>query len=194
MRNTKRIIYGSSYDRGLEHLLKIWPHIKKEVPEAELRIFYGWNLFDIAAKGNPQMQDWKGRMNVMMQADGITHLGRISHEAVKVEMEHAGIWAYPTHFGEISCITAMKAQVYGAVPVVVNYAALKETVQYGIKIDGDIYDQETKDEFKNQLIALLKSDERQEEIREPMMKWALKKFAWSSVAKQWSDSFKEARV
>lgn len=194
MRNTKRIIYGSSYDRGLEHLLKMWPDIKKEVPEAELHVFYGWNLFDVMAKGNPQMQDWKARMNKLMEADGITQLGRISHEAVKVEMENAGIWAYPTHFGEISCITAMKAQVYGAVPVVVNYAALQETVQYGVKVDGDVYEPEVREEFKKELISLLKSPERQEEIRVPMMKWAKKKFAWSAVAKQWSDSFKEANV
>jgi glycosyltransferase involved in cell wall biosynthesis len=148
MRNNKRVVYGSSYDRGLEHLLKMWPEIKAEVPEAELHIFYGWNLFDRAYTDNPAMQEWKEKMNELMVQDGITHLGRISHEGVKKEFENAGVWAYPTHFGEISCITAMKAQAYGAIPVVINYAALVETVQHGVKVDGDIYDQETKDEFK----------------------------------------------
>ena len=47
MRNNKLCIYGSSYDRGLEHLLKLWPDVIKEVPNAQLRIFYGWILFDI---------------------------------------------------------------------------------------------------------------------------------------------------
>lgn len=191
MRNTKRIVYGSSYDRGLEHLLKMWPDIKKEAPQVELHVFYGWNLFDVMAKGNPQMQDWKDRMNKLMTQDGITQLGRISHEAVKVEYENAGIWAYPTHFGEISCISAMKAQAYGAIPVVIDYAALKETVQYGIKIDGDIYEPEIKEKFKSELIALLKDEKRQEEIRVPMMEWARNKFAWSNVAKQWTESFNE---
>lgn len=192
MRNPKLIVYGSSYDRGLEWLLKMWPDIKKEVPEAKLRVFYGWNLFDIAAKGNPQMFEWKDQMIELMKQDGITDLGRISHEAVKKEFETAGIWAYPTQFGEISCITAMKAQTYGAIPVVVAYAALQETVQYGIKVDGDIYDQETKDEFKKELISLLKSPERQEEIRVPMMKWAKSKFPWSKVAAQWDAEFRGA--
>lgn len=192
MRNTKLIVYGSSYDRGLEHLLKMWADIKKAVPEAQLRIFYGWNLFDVVAKGNPQMQDWKQRMVKLMAQDGITELGRISHEAVKVEYENAGIWAYPAHFGEISCISAMKAQVYGAIPVVVSYAALQETVQHGIKVDGDIYEPETRDEFKAKLIELLKDDKAQEKIRKPMMEWAKKKFAWSNVAKQWSNDFKSS--
>ena len=189
MRNNKLVIYGSSYDRGLQHLLEIWPKVKKEVPEAQLRVFYGWTLFDIAFGNNPERLAWKEKINKLMEQDGVTHLGRISHEACTEEHRKAGIWAYPTHFGEISCITAMRAQAYGSIPVVINYAALKETVQYGVKVDGDIYDEETKEEYTKQLIALLKDDKKQEGIREPMMKWAKEKFAWSNVAKQWSEEF-----
>lgn len=190
MRSPKLMIYGSSYDRGLEHLLKMWPDIKKEVPDAELHIFYGWNLFDRVYGDNPERQAWKEKMNKLMNQDGITHLGRVSHEACIKEHENAGIWVYPTHFGEISCITAMRAQVYGSVPVVIDYAALKETVQYGIKVEGDIYEQEVQQEYVKQLVSLLKDEKRQEEIREPMMKWARDKFSWSNVAKQWDEEFK----
>lgn len=190
MRNNKTVVYGSSYDRGLEHLLKIWPEIKKEVPEAELKVFYGWVLFDRVYGNNAERQAWKEKINEMMKADGIMHLGRISHEACVKEMETAGIWAYPTHFGEISCITAMRAQACGAVPVVINYAALEETVQYGVKIDGDIYESETLEAFKQELIKLLKDEERQEKIRKEMMPWAKDKYTWANVAKQWSDEFK----
>ena len=190
MRNNKTVVYGSSYDRGLEHLLKIWPDVKKEVPEAELRIFYGWVLFDRVYGNNAERQAWKDKINTMMQADGITHLGRISHEACVKEMETAGIWAYPTHFGEISCITAMRAQAFGAVPVVISYAALEETVQHGVKIDGDIYEPEILEEFKQELIKMLKDEDRQEKIRKKMMPWARKKYTWANVAKQWSDEFK----
>lgn len=190
MRDNKTLVYGSSYDRGVEHLLKMWPDIKKEVPEAKLRIFYGWVLFDRVYGDNPERQAWKEKINKLMEQDGITHLGRISHEACVKEMETAGIWAYPTHFGEISCITGMRAQAYGAIPVVINYAALTETVQYGVKIEGDIYEPEVKAQFVKELVALLKDDKRQEEIRKEMMPWAKKKFAWSEVAKQWDAEFK----
>lgn len=190
MRDPKLIIYGSSYDRGLEHLLKMWPDIRKEVPDAKLEIFYGWQLFDRVFGDNPERQAWKEKMNNLMKQEGITHLGRISHQACVEQHKRAGVWAYPTHFGEISCITAMRAQVYGSIPVVVNYAALRETVQHGIKIEGDIYDDETKEKFVKGLTSLLKDKKRQEKIRKPMMKWAKKKFSWSSVAKQWSKEFK----
>ena len=189
VRDSHLIIYGSSYDRGLEHLLKMWPDIKKEVPDARLNIFYGWNLFDLGYHDNPERMAWKDKINELMKQEGITHLGRVSHQECINQNKMAGIWAYPTHFGEISCITGMRAQTYGAIPVVVNYAALKETVQYGIKIDGDIYDPETKDLFKKELIGLLKDEKHQEEIRGPMMRWAQENFSWSKVARQWNDEF-----
>ena len=190
MRNPKLIVSGSSYDRGLEHLLKMWPDVLKEVPEAQLKIFYGWELFDRMHGNNPERHAWKEKMQGLMKQPGITHLGRISHDACVKEFESAGVWAYPTHFGEISCITAMRAQALGAVPVVIDYAALQETVQHGIKVPGDIWDTEVKEKFKSELIALLKDEKRQEEIRAEMIPWAKEKFTWSKVAEQWEEEFK----
>lgn len=181
--------YGSSYDRGLEHILKMWPAIREEVPDATLRIFYGWDLFFKGYKDNPERMAWMEKMNQLMTQDGITHLGRISHQAVQEEFEKSELWIYPTHFGEISCITAMKAQAYGAVPCVIDYAALKETVQFGVKVKGDIYDPETKELYKNSLIALLKDQEYQEKVRTEMIPWA-KKFAWKNVAREWDEEFR----
>lgn len=189
MRDTKTIVYGSSYDRGLIHILEMWPDIIKEVPDAKLRIFYGWEMFDKVTKGNPGSLAWREKMDKLMTQPGITHLGRISHGACQVEFQNAGIWAYPTHFGEISCITAMRAQAYGAVPVVINYAALEETVMWGEKVDGDIYESEVKEEFKKRLIELLKNPWTDMD-RTEMMIDAKFQFPWSNVAKQWDEEFK----
>lgn len=35
-----RVAYTSSPDRGLHHLLRIWPAIKQQVPQAELHVYY----------------------------------------------------------------------------------------------------------------------------------------------------------
>ena len=190
VRNPHAMIYGSSYDRGVEHILKMWLDVRKAVPDATLTIFYGWNLFDIGYRDNPERMAWKEKINKLMEQPGITHLGLISHEAVQRETEKAGVWVYPTHFGEINCINAMKAQAWGAIPCVINYAALTETVQFGEKVEGDIYDQETKDAFLKALVGLLNDPERQEKIRGEMMPWARGKFGWDKVAKQWSEEFK----
>src|SRR3990167_4529725 len=133
---------------------------------------------------------WREKINKLMEQNGIAHLGRISHAALWIELLKSGVHAYPTHFGEISCISCMKSQCAGAVPCVINYAALTETVQFGEKVEGDIYDQETKDAFLKALVGLLNDPERQEKIRGEMMSWAREKFGWDKVALQWSEEFR----
>jgi len=189
MRNQFKVIYTSSYDRGLQHLLEIWPEVKKEVPEATLDIFYGWKLFVQFYKDNPASMAWKEKMDKLMKQEGVTDHDRIPQEELVKEYESSAIWAYPTHFGEINCISGLKAQVYGAIPVVINYAALKETVQFGIKVEGDIYDKEVKEAYKKALIWALKNNKWQEEVRGPMMEWA-KGYKWSNIASQWDLVFK----
>jgi len=189
MRNQFKVIYTSSYDRGLQHLLEIWPEVKKEVPKATLDIFYGWKLFVQFYKDNPASMAWKDKMDKLMQQDGVTDHDRVSQEDLVKEIETSAIWAYPTHFGEINCISGLKAQAYGAIPVVINYAALKETVQFGIKVEGDIYDKEVKDAYKKALIWALNNKDWQEEVRKPMMDWA-KGYKWANIASQWDSIFK----
>lgn len=189
MRNNKRIIYTSSYDRGLEHLLDMWPDIRKAVPDAELEVFYGWQLFDKFYSNNPASMSWKTKMVNLLGQEGIVKHGRLSQPELEEEMKTCGIWAYPTHFGEINCISAIKAQAFGCEPVVVDYAALKETVQYGRKVEGDIYDDETKEEFKKQLIDALQNP-MSEEKRKEMIEWAKDKYTWAKIAKDWTKEFK----
>ena len=127
-RNNRKCFYGSSYDRGLEHVLKIWPEVKKAVPDATLEIAYGWDLFDKFYHDNPSSMQWKKRMLEMIKYDGITEHGRLSQDKVAELMKQCGLWAYPTHFGEISCITAMKCQYLGVIPVVVNVVTVGGTI------------------------------------------------------------------
>lgn len=113
---------------------------------------------------------------------------------MEVEDNHnfiaGGVVIHNCHFGEINCISAIKAQAWGAVPVVINYAALETTVQYGIKVKGDIYEPEVREKYKDKLIWALKNPNWQEEVRKPMMVWARNTFTWDKVAIQWSAEFR----
>ena len=62
-----KMLYASSYDRGLQYLLEMWSDIKKRIPEAELHIAYGWNLFDIARGNDPEGMKWKTYMVGLMK-------------------------------------------------------------------------------------------------------------------------------
>ncbi len=87
IRNNYRIIWSSSYDRGLDILLKMWPDIKKAVPEAELHVFYGWQLFEFFYRNNPERMAWMGKVNELMKQDGVTHHGRVPQHELKEEIK-----------------------------------------------------------------------------------------------------------
>ncbi len=188
-RDPHRMIWTSSYDRGLTYFLMMWPEIKKAVPDATLDIYYGWQTYDAIHKGNPARAQWKAQMIKMMAQPGVKEHGRINHNQIKREMATSGVFAYPTDFQEISCISAMKAQALGAIPVTTDYAALKETVHHGVKVDVDITEEAGRKEYIKELIAMLKDTKRQEEIRKEMMPSAQKEFLWEKVAKQWDTMF-----
>lgn len=180
--NPHRMIYTSSYDRGLVNLLLMWDKIREEVPDATLHIFYGWNTYDaMVAKGcrNP---DFKQHMLKLMDKPGVFEHGRIGQKKLAKEMAKSGVYAYPSFFEEISCISAMRAQVAGAIPVTTDYAALAETNKYGIKVPGKAG--ENNDAYVKELIGLLKDENRQKEMREKMVK-NKEEFSWSKVARQW---------
>lgn len=188
-RNPKSMIYASSPDRGLVYLLTNWEEIKKEVPEAELNIYYGFHVFDAVHRDNPARMKWKNQMMAMMQQPGIHYHGRVGHDELHKAYASAGVWAYPTDFTEISCISAMKAQALGAIPVTTTLAALDETVKNGIKLDADITLKENQEEYVKSLVKVLKDEDEQEKLRPEMMEWAQDYYKWENVAREWSDLF-----
>ena len=188
-RNLHRVIYTSSPDRGLDILLKLWPKVKEAVFDAELHNFYGWELFDMAYRNNPASMMWKEEVVKGLRQQDVYDHGRVPQEQLVSELKKSGIWAYPTYFGEINCISALKAQYYGCEPVVINYAALRETVQFGRKVEGDIYEKETQEAFVRELIDAL-TNPMSDEKRSEMSTWA-EQFKWSEVAKTWNELFQE---
>ena len=127
----------------------------------------------------------------LMEQDGVYEHGRISQEEIIKEYGKASIWVYPTEFPEISCITAMKTQAMGCIPVTTNFGALNETVQFGLKVNSDsIYtDRDAQDEFVSGVVNLLRKPPT-EDKRKPMMDWTRKQFSWDLVAKNWNDLWK----
>ncbi len=179
-----KLFWGSSYDRGINILLGLWPKIIEKFPDATLEICYGWDLFDKGYANNPERQNWKERMNELMTQKGITHHGRISKIELKKVRNQCGIWVYPTYFQEINCITALETQNDGLVPVTMNDFALKETVGSGSKVDGDIYDKETQDKWLSELFKYM-GDEKLWEEESLKAKEYVKNYSWDVIASEW---------
>ncbi|MCB1712415.1 MAG: glycosyltransferase [Candidatus Riesia sp.] len=188
-----RLFYGSSYDRGLEHILKLWPKVLAKFPDATLDICYGWNLYDAAFSDNPERQEWKKRIDQQMQQKGITHHGRLGRDELAKVRSRCGIWAYPTHFQEINCITALECQRDGLVPVVMNFAALKETVGSGKRVDGDIYDDEVREEYLNALFEIMGTSSGLWAEESAKAQEFAKGYEWEVIANEWTKQFTDTK-
>lgn len=200
-RALRQIVYTSSYDRGLEHLLDIWPDVLEEVPDARLKIAYGWDGFDARFGDDKAKQAWKKSMEEKMAHPSIDELGRLSHKEVAKLMRSSDVLAYPCHFPEIFCIAAAKAQMAGAVPVVTTTdSCLRETVGIGLQVSGTLdaskplesgaaSPAETLAKFKEELIKFLKDDDLRGKVREQAMKYARETFSWERVADKWIELF-----
>jgi protein O-GlcNAc transferase len=157
-------------------------------------VFYGWQGIE---RHHPERaQRLRRTFEPLMRQSGIAHLGRISHLAVADQFRRAGVWAYPCSFRETSCISAMKAQAGGAIPVVIPTGALRESVRFGfmtarsyddldeMECGGDLVD-----EWVDGLIEVLRSPERQLRIRRQMIPASKAAYTWARVADGWEQEF-----
>lgn len=179
-----KLINTSAPERGIKTLLELWPEIRKSYPQAELYWYYGWQTYDAAHSNNPERMAYKASIKELLKQEGVHEGGRIGHKEIAKETASSDLWVYPTEFPEISCISAMKAQALGAIPVCTTFGALDETVRNGVKLDyRDFYsNKKAQEEFISSLAdARLMSRDK---IREDA-----KVFSWENVASKWQENF-----
>lgn len=193
VRDPHKVIYTSSHVRGLDRLYDIWPEVKEAVPDATLDVFYGWHSYDKITGDNPERKAWKENMiRLADELEGVTDHGKVGQDRIVEEMMSAGVWAYPTHFDEIFCITATKAQAAGAIPVISDRAALKETTKYGVIEDFDsTWNEGGRERYLAALVDMLNHPEKQDSLRPDMIAWAKNNWSWRKVAEQWVSSLTE---
>lgn len=181
-KKTNSVGYFSAYYRGLECLLLMWPQIRAQVPDATLDVYYGWESW-VAHQGEDEFYHRMEGLFEELKDEGVTVHGRVSHEELARAMQEIQVWAYPTQFEEIHCITALKAQEAGCYPVVTNVAALNETVQSGVKLKTKrIYiDEYQQSKFIKEVVNAL---------REGKVGTPVPECDWSDVARQWDATIK----
>ena len=200
-RNPHRIIYMSSHVRGLQLLFEVWDDVKKAIPDAVLDIYYGWGSYKAVNRDNPERMAWMQKMQDWVhKLDGVTDHGKVGQDVIVQEIMKSGIWAYPCPFPEIFCITALKAQAGGAIPVSSDFAALEETVNFGTKIHMKAmsektpigqWDKEQINNFRDALITSLKvPKEIADKLRIDMMAKTRINWSWEKVAEAWTAEMK----
>jgi len=190
LKRQTKLFWGSSYDRGLDTLLFMWPEVLEKFPEAELHICYGWDLFDKVTASNPERQQWKQSVLNLMKQKGVFEHGRLGKKELAKIRKQCGIWAYPTYFPEINCITALDCQRDGLVPVTMDFAALPETVQSGVLIKGEIKNLQVQEKFLEALLDMMGDTEKWQAESKKAQEFATN-MEWDKIADQWIKTFQE---
>jgi tetratricopeptide (TPR) repeat protein len=179
------VIYPSAYYRGLEKLVDLWPKIKEQVPQATLDIYYGWQSW-VTAEGEDEFYHRMNKKLKEVKKLGVTEHGRVDHKTLAKKYAESKVWAYPTEFKEIHCITALKANMAGCKPVITDVAALSETggpyAEY-IETDNIYSDEYSQQVFIEKVVKALKEDHDSEK----QIEWA-KQHDWKEKAKEWSNA------
>lgn len=192
-RDPKRVIYASNPTRGLSNLLKIWKNVHARTG-AILHTYYGftdWHKQLIAGNIGEQklMRELELKLHEFEKKGIVVNHGMVGQLELSKDFASSSIWAYPTQFPEISCITAMKAQAMGAVPVYTAYGALVETVNHGYPIQWEPGQEFPLKAYETILIEAILREGLLEKMRAEMIPFARKEFPWKGVAKQWADEF-----
>ncbi len=189
-KNPYKLIYASNYQRGLELMLVYgWSIIKKEIPEAVLHIYYGWEFTDLMYGENLEYLGWKDKMVGLLNQPGLVEHGRIGQSELIREKANAVIHYYATNFEEIDAISLKESAMVGCLPVSTDYAALSEK-EYCLKSSGNPNDESTQAAIAYQVVELLKNRAKLDELSQQFRQIAETE-TWTNVAKLWIEQIKE---
>lgn len=131
-----RMLWSSEPARGLWHMLDIFDHVRKAMPEATLHVGYNFaRQFEyhrwVPNSISEAMWACKERMEMGL---GVVNLGDVSRELVlRREQAECQVFAYPcdppTPGSELFCLSAMEAAAAGAALVLADNEALPEVYE-----------------------------------------------------------------
>jgi glycosyltransferase involved in cell wall biosynthesis len=138
-RNPRRVVYCSSPDRGLHHLLAMWPDVRARVPDAELRIFYRLAPWLQRTLLHPDEVGRRARyieaaLARLSEGFGVTVVDLVPNAQMARELQAATVLAYPcdpVRYTEGFGCSVLDAAAGGCVPVISEADALPEVHKGG---------------------------------------------------------------
>lgn len=197
-----RVIWASSWDRGLHLLLSCWPEIKKRVPKANLKVFYNYN-FD-----NTGLLDYQKNINntndkSMETAQRIRYclyaipklkkldvemVGSVSKSRIIKEMNEAMVLGFPCsviNFTEGFSCTTLEAMSAKACPIISKADALGSIYKDVVPMIDCPAENHLK-EFVDLVVKGLINEEFRNSVNEKCKKFA-DELTWPKIAKQYEN-------
>ena len=181
-RDPHRLIWSGCPTRGLDNCLAIFYEARKEIPDLNLHIYYGWQGTEFVAKGDashPQLQ-LRQRLEAMDQTN-VTWHGRVNKETLWTALLQSSFFMFPTSFFECGVVSAQEAQACGVIPITNPLGGLLTMVRNGVLIGGDPATEQVRRQYLDSLVWLCRHPNRCEEMRATMVPWALDHFRWDRV-------------
>lgn len=149
-------LFTSMPNRGLDVALKIWPRIHTAVPDAQLVVTSGWQLWGYTIA---EAEDrWREIIGNAALPHGVHVLGALPrNELIRVQ-QSGWLNLYPCRFPEMFCISAAESAAAGTPMIASAIEALTERVrdgETGTLIDGNIDNPATQDKFVDSTVTLL---------------------------------------
>lgn len=175
-------IYLSNWARGLDLLIHIWPEVRRAVPQATLDVYYGpqtWGLWS-AAHTNQLIEKMK-------TIEGVNIHGMVGHRQLDAALQRASIMAYPCNcFAETYCISGVKAQWRGVIPVTCALGALKETLCPGSPCTTDMKTMKDLHAYRDLLISTLNRVSKSAQTSPELLVEERRKYIQFAAPNTWS--------
>lgn len=184
-----RFIYSSSPDRGLWHLLKCWPEIRKLDQEAELVITYGVQKWVNSAKwSHNRPAEMAVEIERLMKQEGVVDFGKVGQRQLSKLQKSAVAWLYPLDSiapTETGCITAIENMAAGNPVITTDCDCMEDEFSASGIILPLPFD---KDEFVGAVEFILSNENAYDTLQQQGFELAQSR-DWRKIARQWENFF-----
>ena len=129
-RNPAQCMYTSTLERGMMHFERLWPRILEQVPQANLVITSGFQLYGMS--NDEAKRQYGVYFDRITNLPHVEYVGPVPRKELQRLQLASGVWLYPTDYEEQCCISALEAMSAREALVTTALAALPERVTNGV--------------------------------------------------------------
>jgi len=179
-RDPHKFIYASTYERGLEPILRYtWPKIKSAIPDATFNIYYGMNRLAKTPLGK--------RLQILFKQDGVKEHGRVDLDEIAKQKAVSGFHLYVSNSEtEIDCISVRESLLCGSIPVLGKDYVFKE--REGIHVTGSTKEVSTYIRAANVVLDTLKKGPAYLDALREKFKKSPTIVSWETISDKWISS------